>query len=322
MVINQIIEEIKSGNRVSLGRAITLIESSNDKDQKLAENLVERCMSLSGNSIRIAISGPPGVGKSTFIEKFGIELIKSGHKVAVLAIDPSSKKSGGSILGDKTRMEVLAKDNNAFIRPSPTSDFLGGVHNKTREAILLCEAAGYDRIIIETVGVGQSEVAAYQLTDFFLLLTLAGAGDDLQGIKRGIMELADGIVVNKADGANINLAQRAAQELRNTLHLMPMRDSKQEVHVLTASGLNGSGIDKIISVINDYQAKTVENGFWIQNRNKQKLHWLNDAIQFEINNKYKAILQSAHQSKEWLSGENDSFVHPNKIARKLLEGQA
>ena len=318
MKIEDYIRGIKAGDRVILGQAITLVESTNNRDLVMAEEVVEKCIIHSGNSIRIAVSGSPGVGKSTFIEKFGQDYIKSGHKVAVLAIDPSSQLSGGSILGDKTRMEELSKEKNAFIRPSPASEFLGGVTNKTRETILLCEAAGFDRIIIETVGVGQSEVAAYRLSDFFLLLTLAGAGDDLQGIKRGIMELADCIVVNKADGDNIQRARGTRQQYANALHLMPTKDSGQEVPVLTASGLTGNGIPEIVSLIEEYTSATKTNGFWKKKREQQKVFWLNDAIQHQIDKKYKAFIGSKDNKDALIESINNGAEHPNKIARRLL----
>ena len=318
MTIQDYISGIRSNDRVILGKAITLIESSNKEDLLPAEELVEKCLPLSGNSVRVAISGSPGVGKSTLIEKLGLQYVEKGHKVAILAIDPSSQLSGGSILGDKTRMEELSKSSNAFIRPSPASDFLGGVTNKTRETIILCEAAGYDRIIIETVGVGQSEVAAYKLSDFFLYMVLAGAGDDLQGIKRGIMEMADCVVINKADGDNLKNADKAKQFYINALHLMPERDSTQKVNVLTSSGLTGSGIDQIIIEIEKYNENTSAIGYKTSKRNEQRLFWLNDAIQAEINSKYKSFIEDANENDDLMKNLNEGVIHPNKIARKLL----
>lgn len=270
MTIEQYRDGIVSGSIVALGRAITLVESQLESDQQLALQLLQSLLPRTGNSIRIAISGVPGVGKSTFIDAFGTLLTSQHHKVAVLAIDPTSVKSHGSILGDKTRMDELSKDPNAFVRPTATSGRLGGVAGKTREAILLCEAAGYDVIIVETVGVGQSEIAVRSMVDFVLLLMLGGAGDELQGIKKGIIEIADGIAINKADGENIASAKRAQAELSHALHLVSSSVSK----ILTCSAITKSGLDEIWNMIVAFK----DQGTWIENRKHQQEAWLKETL--------------------------------------------
>ena len=230
---------ILDGNITILSQAVTLVESSLHEHQEIAQEIIEKCLPHAGKSVRVGITGVPGAGKSTSIDSFGMHLINAGHKLAVLAIDPSSERSKGSILGDKTRMEALSREKNAFIRPSPSAGSLGGVARKTRETIVLCEAAGFDTIFVETVGVGQSETAVHSMVDFFLLIQLAGTGDELQGIKRGIMEMADGIIINKADGDNIKKAELAAAQFRNALHLFPPSDSGWSPKVLTYSGYYG-----------------------------------------------------------------------------------
>ncbi|RUA06890.1 MAG: methylmalonyl Co-A mutase-associated GTPase MeaB, partial [Flavobacteriia bacterium] len=247
------IKGILNGNRVILSRAITVIESNLNSDKKLAREIIHAVLPKTGNSIRIGITGVPGVGKSTFIEVFGKHLISKGHKVAILSIDPSSQRSKGSILGDKTRMETLANSEDAYIRPSASGDTLGGVANKTGESMLLCEASGYDVILIETVGVGQSETAVHGLTDFFLLLMLSGAGDELQGIKKGIMEMADMIVINKADGDNIRKSEQAKIQYQNALHIFPQSESGWTPVVSTASSTENKGISFIWEKISAYK---------------------------------------------------------------------
>ncbi|MDP4290279.1 MAG: methylmalonyl Co-A mutase-associated GTPase MeaB, partial [Bacteroidota bacterium] len=251
--VDEYVDGILKGNRIILSQAITLVESSLHAHKILAQQIIERCLPYSGNSFRIGITGVPGVGKSTFIEAFGTYLTSMGHKLAVLAIDPSSSRSRGSILGDKTRMEDLSIDPNAFIRPSPSAGSLGGVARKTRESIILCEAAGFDIIFIETVGVGQSETAVHSMVDFFLLLMLAGAGDELQGIKRGIMEMADAIVINKADGDNLLKAQTAKVEYQNALHLFPTAESGWNPEVETMSARKKEGMDRVWDIIQRYR---------------------------------------------------------------------
>ena len=267
------IDGILNQDRVILSQAITLIESTRKEDYQLAQEVIEACLPHTGKSIRIGITGVPGVGKSTFIEAFGKELTSQGNKVAVLAIDPTSQSSRGSILGDKTRMNDLSTDRNAFIRPSASGNTLGGVAQKTQESLLLCEAAGYNYIIIETVGVGQSETEVKNLTDFFLLLMIAGAGDELQGIKRGIMEMADAILINKAEGDILPLAKQAQRAYKNAIHLFPPKDSDWIVPVELCSALNKTGIKEIISIIDSYKNKTTINGYFEENRNKQQIHW-------------------------------------------------
>ncbi|HET6243951.1 MAG: methylmalonyl Co-A mutase-associated GTPase MeaB [Bacteroidetes bacterium] len=269
---------IISGNRVSLSRAITLIESSLEKHQAMARELVELCLPYSGNSIRIGITGAPGAGKSTFIDSFGSYLTSHNKKVAVLAIDPSSSKAKGSILGDKTRMDRLAIDPSAFIRPSPSSGSLGGVAKTTRETIILCEAAGFDFIIVETVGVGQSEIAVHSMVDFFLLIMIAGAGDELQGIKRGIMEMADAIAINKADGDNLTKAKAARAEFSHALHLFPPSESGWVPRVETCSALSDMGIDNIWKIIEEHHLAAVTKGYFDFNREQQSIFWMYDTI--------------------------------------------
>ncbi|MCZ8343397.1 MAG: methylmalonyl Co-A mutase-associated GTPase MeaB [Leptospira sp.] len=271
-------KEILSGNRTALSKSITLVESNLDSHNDTAQAILTRLMPKVGNSIRIGITGVPGVGKSTFIESFGRFLIERGKKVAVLAIDPSSQRTHGSILGDKTRMEELSKSEFAFIRPSPSSGSLGGVARKTRETMYLCEAAGFDVIIIETVGVGQSETQVHSMVDFFLLLMLAGAGDELQGIKRGIMEMADLIAINKADGANEPFALKAKIEYESALHLFPAPESKWTPRATTCSGLGGEGIEDVWNLILDYEAKTKNNGYFESNRKEQTKTWFEETL--------------------------------------------
>lgn len=275
----KLVEEILKGNHTALSRAITLVESEQARHQALAKQIIDGCLPHANRSLRIGITGVPGVGKSTFIEAFGNYLIHEHQKkVAVLAIDPTSSVSHGSILGDKTRMEELVKQKHAFIRPTASGDSLGGVAKKTRESVILCEAAGYGIILIETVGVGQSETMVHSMTDFFLLLKLAGAGDELQGIKRGIMEMADAIVINKADGDNQVPAQKAKTEFTRALHLYPQKASKWQPQVLMASAIEQKGIDKVWQMITDFEQQTKENGYFQQHRNEQNKFWLIQTI--------------------------------------------
>ena len=277
---------ILSGDRMMLSRAITVIESYLPEDRILAGNILKAILPHTGQSFRIGITGVPGVGKSTFIETLGNYVIDLNKKVAVLTIDPSSKKSGGSILADKTRMEKLSRSPGAFIRPSASNSFAGGVARNTRESILLCEAAGYDIIIVETVGVGQSETMVKGMTDFFLLLMLSGAGDELQGIKRGIMEMADAIAINKADGDNMLHAENAAQEYRNALHLFPASASGFQQKVVTCSAKHQTGIDTIWEVLADYQQYIRGNGFFERNRKSQNKDWMHDSIRYALESEF------------------------------------
>ena len=282
MNLEQLITDLKTGNRRALSKAITLIESTRELDQSVAQELLSRVLADSGHSVRIGISGVPGVGKSTFIEALGMLLIKKGHKVAVLAVDPSSPFSGGSILGDKTRMERLLAEENAYIRPSPTAGSLGGVTQKTRESILLCESAAYDVILIETVGVGQSEYEVASMTDLFLLLMLPGAGDALQGIKRGILELADVLVVNKADGDNKNRAELAQKELQQGLHYLQPRYEDIAVEVLKCSSVTGEGIEEVENLLMSILEKLKSTGRLESNRRKQTLNWVKKLIEQQV----------------------------------------
>ncbi len=284
--VNDLVSGIVYGDITSLSRAITLIESTNSTHSKKANEIINKCLPYANKSVRIGITGVPGVGKSTFIEAFGIHLTSIEKKVAVLAVDPSSTLSKGSILGDKTRMEDLVKDKNAFIRPSPSGDSLGGVARKTRETIILCEAASFDTIIIETVGVGQSETAVHSMVDFFLLLKLAGAGDELQGIKRGIIEMADAIVINKADGDNIKAAKSAKIEFNRALHLYPSKTSNWSPKVLLCSALKQEGISDVWKLITDYLETTKANSYFDDNRNNQNRFWLLQTIEDRLKSNF------------------------------------
>jgi LAO/AO transport system kinase len=282
----ELVSDILNGNTTALSRAITLVESTNLEHAEKANEIIKRCLPFANKSIRIGITGVPGVGKSTFIEAFGTFLTQSGKKVAVLAVDPTSSISHGSILGDKTRMEELVKNANAFIRPSASGDTLGGVARKTREAIILCEAAGFDTIIIETVGVGQSETAVHSMVDFFLLLKISGAGDELQGIKRGIMEMADAIVINKADGDNVKKANLAKVEFNKALHLFTPKKSGWQTTVTTCSAITKEGIPEIWNTISDYLQLTKENAYFTQNRKEQNYFWMIETINEQLKNSF------------------------------------
>ena len=283
-------QQIIEGNRTALGQGITLLESTLPEHEKQAQDLITSCLPQSGNSIRIGVTGVPGVGKSTFIEVLGKLLTSQGKKIAVLAIDPSSERTHGSILGDKSRMHELAADKNAFIRPSPTSGTLGGVANKTRESIILCEAAGFEIILIETVGVGQSETTASNLVDFFLLLMLAGAGDELQAIKRGIMELADALIITKADGDNTVKAENAAMEYKRALHLFPAMENGWTPQASTCSALDNIGVSDIFETINKFDTQMLSSGWKNENREKQNIYWLHLAVKEELGSKQYNLL--------------------------------
>ncbi|WP_299107576.1 methylmalonyl Co-A mutase-associated GTPase MeaB [uncultured Winogradskyella sp.] len=284
--VNDLVSGITSENITALSRAITLVESTNPSHTKKANDIITQCLPYANKSTRIGITGVPGVGKSTFIEAFGLHLASIGKKVAVLAVDPSSSLSKGSILGDKTRMEDLVKTKNAFIRPSPSGNSLGGVARKTRETIILCEAAGFDTIIIETVGVGQSETAVHSMVDFFLLLKLAGAGDELQGIKRGIIEMADAIVINKADGENVKAAKSAKLEFNRALHLYPSKSSDWSPKVTLCSALKREGISEVWDMIKDYTKITKANHYFEENRNNQNKFWLLQTIEDRLKSNF------------------------------------
>ncbi|MDR1258825.1 MAG: methylmalonyl Co-A mutase-associated GTPase MeaB [Tannerellaceae bacterium] len=316
---------ILQGNITILSQAVTLVESSRPEHQQLAQEIIEKCLPYAGKSVRIGITGVPGAGKSTSIDAFGMYLISKGRKLAVLAIDPSSERSKGSILGDKTRMEELAREKNAFIRPSPSAGSLGGVARKTRETIVLCEAAGFDAVFVETVGVGQSETAVHSMVDFFLLIQLAGTGDELQGIKRGIMEMADGIIINKADGDNVEKARLAASQFRSALHLFPPADSGWTPKVLTYSGYYKLGIREIWDMVDEYVAFTRQNGYFSGRRNEQSKYWMYESINEILRNNFYnnpaviSMLKKAEQ--QVLNNEISSFVaakHVTDSAAGLL----
>ena len=278
----ELVEGILNGDVTMLSRAVTLVESLSPEHQALAQEVIEKCLPYSGNSRRIGITGVPGAGKSTSIDEFGLHVLKDGGKLAVLAIDPSSERTKGSILGDKTRMERLSMNTNAFIRPSPSAGSLGGVARKTRETIVLCEAAGYNNIFVETVGVGQSETAVHSMVDFFLLIQLAGTGDELQGIKRGIMEMADGIVINKADGDNVDRARLAQAQFRSALQLFPPSPSGWSPEVLCYSGYFALGITEVWDMIDRYFAYVKENGYFERKRNEQARYWMYETIDEQL----------------------------------------
>lgn len=281
-----LVDAILKGNITALSQAITLIESKNHKHTAQANAIIKACLPHANTSIRIGITGVPGVGKSTFIEAFGTHLTTLNKKVAVLAVDPSSSLTKGSILGDKTRMEDLVKNKQAFIRPSASGTSLGGVARKTRETIILCEAAGFDTVIIETVGVGQSETAVHSMVDFFLLLKLAGAGDELQGIKRGIIEMADAIAINKADGDNLKRAKLAKVEFNRALHMYPTKDSDWQPKVTTCSAIDNQGIDNIWQIISDYITLTKKNNYFKNKRTEQNKFWLLQTIEEQLKNTF------------------------------------
>ncbi|MBV5312055.1 MAG: methylmalonyl Co-A mutase-associated GTPase MeaB [Prolixibacteraceae bacterium] len=317
--VQQYVDGILKGDITILSQAVTLVESSKPEHQEIAQEIIVKCLPFSGNSVRIGITGVPGVGKSTFIEAMGKQITAQGKKLAVLAIDPSSERTKGSILGDKTRMEDLSIDTNAYIRPSPSAGSLGGVARKTRETIVLCEAAGFNHIFIETVGVGQSETAVHSMVDFFLLLMLAGAGDELQGIKRGIMEMADAITINKADGNNIEKAGLARVQYMNALHLFPATESGWKPKVLTCSAYMKTGISEIWETIDDYLGLVKDNGYFQHRRNEQSKFWMYETINEHLRNNFyqnEQIKSMMEESEEKvLKEEISSFV----AAKKLLD---
>lgn len=287
MSVDEMVEGILKGNITILSQAVTLVESVNPDHQKKAQEVIEKCLPYSGKSVRIGISGVPGAGKSTSIDEFGVQVLnRKGGKLAVLAIDPSSELTKGSILGDKTRMEKLSQHKDAFIRPSPTAGSLGGVARKTRESIILCEAAGFDTVIVETVGVGQSETACHSMVDFFLLIQLAGTGDELQGIKRGIMEISDGIVINKCDGSNVDKCHLAATSFRNALHFFPAPPSGWLPKVLCYSGFYGTGIKEVWDMIYEYIDFVKANGYFDYRRNEQSKYWMYETINEQLRNSF------------------------------------
>tara|TARA_Y100001935_G_C17293328_1_gene504708 strand:- start:435 stop:1478 length:1044 start_codon:yes stop_codon:yes gene_type:complete len=316
--VDHLVDGIFKGDKTALARAITLVESSAQEHLQKAEAIIEKCLSKKSHSVRIGITGVPGVGKSTFIEVFGKMLTEKGKKVAVLAVDPSSSLSKGSILGDKTRMQTLARDPNAFIRPSPAGDSLGGVAQKTREAMILCEAAGHDIILVETVGVGQSETAVHGMVDFFLLLKLAGSGDELQGIKRGIIEMADAIVINKADGPNEKQANWAKTEFTRALHLYPPKKNEWTPKVLTCSATENKGILEIWQLIKDFVALTKQNGSFVDNRVRQRKNWFLQGVDEHLKRQFYSGQSSKSLLKKYLSMVEKGKMAPSHAIRKLF----
>lgn len=316
---DQLMEGILAKEQSALSQAITLIESKAAKHQKQAKEIIERCLPHSNKSIRIGITGVPGVGKSTFIESFGKLLVRKGKRVAVLTVDPSSSISKGSILGDKTRMEELVKEPKAYIRPSASGDTLGGVARKTRETIILCEAAGFDVILIETVGVGQSETTVHSMTDFFLLLKLAGAGDELQGIKRGIMEMADSIVINKAEGDNLKAAKMAKNEFARALHLYPLKKSGWKPKTLLSSALHDQGIEEVWNTIEDYFTLVRDNGYFESKRKEQNKFWLMQTIENQLKEDFFAQEDVKQELDNQLLFLDKNKTTPFEAAKILLQ---
>lgn len=318
LTIDDYVDGILNRDKTILARAITLIESNSPRHLHLAQEVIKAILPKTGNAIRVGISGVPGAGKSTFIEKFGLYLLSLGHKVAVLAIDPSSSVTRGSILGDKTRMETLAREEDCFIRPSPSGGSLGGVTRKTRESILLCEAFGFDVILVETVGVGQNEVTVRDMVDFFLLLQIAGAGDELQGIKKGVIEISDAIVVNKADGDNIARANLARGEYSTALHYLSPSTPGWQSRAFTCSALTGEGLPEVWKIINRFKEITQASGYFDKRRNDQIMTWVNSMVEdylisnFYHNKEIKDRMPSL--KKEVLSGE----ITPTNAVENLI----
>ena len=311
------VEGIRKGNVTMLGQAVTLVESQLPEHQSLAQEVIEKCLPYTGNSKRIGITGVPGAGKSTSIDVFGLHVLNRGGKLAVLAIDPSSELTKGSILGDKTRMEKLSVQKDAFIRPSPSAGSLGGVARKTRETIVLCEAAGYDNIFVETVGVGQSETAVHSMVDFFLLIQLAGTGDELQGRKRGIMERADGVVSNKCDGDKVGRAKLAAAQFRSALHLFPTPPSGWSPKVLTYSGYYELGIDEVWKMIDEYFEFVHKNGYFEERRRQQEKYWMYETINEQLKRHFytNPVIEEMLAAKKQmvLSARQSSFVAASDV---------
>ncbi len=318
LTVDDYVNGILSGNRVILSRAITLVESSHPDHQATAQAVIERCLPHSGKSIRIGITGVPGAGKSTFIEALGVMLVKKGHKLAVLAVDPSSERSKGSILGDKTRMEELSGMEDAFIRPSPSAGSLGGVARKTRETIILCEAAGFDITFVETVGVGQSETAVHGMVDFFLLIQLANTGDELQGIKRGIMEMADAIAINKADGDNLPRAKVARTQFSNALHLFPPTESGWVPVVETCSAYTKEGVENIWQIAQNYIEYTQSNGYFEHKRREQSRRILSETIDEALLSHFYHNPEIKNRLKYAMDKVLEGKVSPYIAAHELL----
>ncbi|MES2679109.1 MAG: methylmalonyl Co-A mutase-associated GTPase MeaB [Bacteroidota bacterium] len=313
------VQGILNGDMAVLSRAITLVESGNETHQQIAQKIIDGVFHKTGNSFRLGITGVPGVGKSTFIESFGKKIIAEGRKLAVLAIDPSSTKSKGSILGDKTRMEELSVQKNVYIRPSPSSGTLGGITRSTYETILLCEAAGFDFIIIETVGVGQSEVEVGKITDFFLLLMLAGAGDELQGIKRGIMEMADALVITKADGENIEKAKAARSEYAHAMHLFGATESGWTPRTLLSSGITNSGIDEVYNMLEEYRLLTTSSGYFLINRGRQQYDLFLSSLEEQLKHRFYNDSEIQKKISALRKKMKEQNLQPFSLARDLLD---
>lgn len=326
LTVNQYVAGILDSDIAILSKAITVIESALKEDIDLAQQIIEKCLTNAGDSIRIGVSGVPGVGKSTFIDTFGTYLTDEfGKKVAVLTVDPSSQTTKGSILGDKVRMTNLSKNSRAYVRSSPSSGFPGGVTSRMRETIILCEAAGFDVVVVETVGVGQSEIAVNSIVDFFLLLHLAGAGDELQGIKRGIMEFADAVVVNKSDGANVHGAELAKKEIESALKLFPLPDSGWKPRVLTCSSLENKGIDVVWSVIEKYFELIVASGYFAKNRRKQASYHMHETVVEMLKDnfyKHDGVRKFIDRmERDVMDGKLSPFHAADKLARFYRVGQ-
>ncbi len=319
LTVDDYVNGVRAGDRAILGRAISLVESNAPAHHDLAQEVLVRLLPLTGAAQRVGITGVPGVGKSTFIEALGGNLTKAGHKVAVLAVDPTSERTHGSILGDKTRMVTLSQDLSAFIRPSPSSGSLGGVGRKTRETMLLCEAAGFDVVLVETVGVGQSETMVADMVDFFLVLMLAGAGDELQGIKRGILELADLVAINKADADNEKAAQRARREYASALELMHGRTDTWKVPVVTCSGLSNRGLTELWDHVERHRAELTASGELDQQRKRQLLRWMWQMVEIELMGALRAHPKVKAQVSELERQVHDGEITATVAARRILE---
>jgi LAO/AO transport system kinase len=317
--LNVLVDDLRAGHRAALARAITLVESRRADHQATARELVQAVLPSTGNAVRVGMTGVPGVGKSTMIDGLGMRLVEHGHKVAVLAVDPSSVRSGGSILGDKTRMARLATESNAFIRPSPASGTLGGVAAKTREAMLLCEAAGFDVILVETVGTGQSETAVADMTDFFLALMLPGAGDELQGIKKGLVELADMIAINKADGDNVARANTAAAEYRAALHILAPRSVHWSPPVVTCSGLQGTGLDALWQKIIEHRQAMQASGEFAERRREQQVKWMWALLEDRVQARLRADAPTRAKVTAFEASVANGQLSPSVAAERLAE---
>ena len=316
--VDQFVQGVLDNNRTILAQAITLVESNSPVHMDMAQEVIKRLLSHTGNSIRIGITGVPGAGKSTFIEAFGTMLCEKGHRVAVLAVDPSSTVTRGSILGDKTRMELLSRNPHAFIRPSATGGTLGGVNRKTRETMLICEAAGYDVILIETVGVGQSETTVRSMVDFFLLLMLTGAGDELQGIKKGVIEIADALLINKADGENRTRALIAKGEYNRTLHYLQPATVGWETKAYMCSALTGEGIEDIWNVVTEFRDKTTQTGGFAARRKAQSLDWMHSMTQDYLRSMFFNHPQIAHLLPQMEGAVTSGQLSPTSAVLQLI----